>query len=574
MTATSDITAKGSTLLYGGPIHPMGDDESVYDAVLVENGRISALGTAEELRARAGKSALQVDLDGRTVIPGLIDTHPHALHNGMREASLIDISDAIDHRDIAERIAKHARTIPAGTWIITTPIGEHRTYVKRTYRDLKERLMPDRHVLDAAAGEHPVIIGAIAPRVPNVCAMNSMAMRLLGLNDRMPDRVSNVWADKDAQGRLTGIFRGSVNLDYNMDPYWGQVTSKIPRAGLEPQERNDAVIASLAALNALGVTTIYEPHNMTVGELDLYRQLRSDGALTVRVAGALQDEIRDVLRQPLSVDEYVDNLGKLASHLSPGDEWLRFDSLSAGVGGMIWMGTAPSAEPYLDPFGQPTTGMRFVPLDKTRAFVEFCAENGIRGNLLDGGGFDDAVFRVLEDPRVAASIREKAWVIQHAPIVSPRNMERFAALGVNATTCVGFTWSHGDMYVARVGEHLLRDATPLAKWVEAGVPMALGTDWGPHRPFDHVQLAQRLELAESGRVLDMPEHRLSRREALATWTSRGAEVLQWPDIGSLRPGAHADLAILDRDPFVCEIDEIGATEVTTTIVGGTVVHAT
>ncbi len=572
MSAMSDVGQAEAYILHGGSIHPMGDDHGVHSAILVQDGRVQAIGDIDEVRTAAGRSTLEIDLEGRSVIPGLVDTHPHALHYGVKDASVVDISEAADYDEIIALIAAHARTVPPGTWIRATPIGDRRYYVKRTYRDLKERTMPDRHVLDRASAEHPIVIEATAPRTPNICSMNSMALQLLGLNDRMPERVADVWVDKDHAGRLTGIFRGSVTFDFNLDPYWGQILSKIPRAQLSHAEQLDGVRSALRSQNALGVTTIYEPHYMTVPQLELYRELHRNAELTVRVAGALQDEMRDVLRQPFTTAEYVEFLQELAVELGPGDEWLRFDSLATGWGGMIWGGTSPTIEPYSDPYGNPTKGAHFVSFEKARSFIEFCADQGIHAVLHDGGGVTDAIFEVLEQPRVVEAIRRHGWLIAHAPVVTPRTMERYAALGVKATTSVGFTWSHGDIYVERIGEHLLADATPLARWRDAGIPTAHGTDWGPGQPFMHIQLAERLELAGSGRKLTTEHHSLSRREAIAAWTSVGADVLRWPDIGSLRQGAFADLAVLDRDPFECEVDEVGTIAVTTTIVGGKVVY--
>lgn len=561
------------TLLFNGRIHTMQPHQGSYEAVLLEGGRVRAVGSAEELRnAGLPDRTDEIDLAGHSVMPGLVDTHPHVLHKAIADAVTVDISDAVDHAEISERIARRAADLPAGTWILTTPVGDRRFYVQRTYRDLPERVLPNRDVLDRAAPEHPVVIQAVAPRTPNVCSMNTRALEALGLNDQLPERISDVWIEKDFSGRLTGRFHGSVHFDHGGDPYWAQVIARIPQPVLSEESRKRILQEALVEQNALGVTTIYEPHYMTVEQLALYRSLHAEGGLTVRVGGALDAEIRHALRQPLSVDAYLEQLESTRQHLHSGDEWLRFDSLSmATEGGMLWMGLGQWPEPYLDAYGRETRGRDFPGAEKIQAFARFCVEHEVRANFIQSGDAAQ-LLGMLEAPEFAESARRRSWMIIHAPIATPDAIARYAALGLSATTCVGFTWAQAEVFSRRFGEQVLRDATPVARWLEAGVPTAHSTDWGPSRPFQHMQLSERMEFAESGRRSDLDVHRLDRRQALEAWTIMGANVLQWEGIGTLSEGSYADLIVLDRDPFECSVDEVGELAPMMTFSGGRLVH--
>ena len=165
-----------------------------------------AVGTSDAVRASAGSESHVVDLAGSTVIPGLIDTHPHLLHFSTLAEPLVDLGDARSHADIVNRIAFRASQVPAGEWIMATPVGEPHYFIRRSYRDLAEGELPDRSVLDRAAPDHPVFIQAWAPVVPNVCTMNTLALRRLGIThaNELRDRPDHRDSAGVAPGRGLG----------------------------------------------------------------------------------------------------------------------------------------------------------------------------------------------------------------------------------------------------------------------------------------------------------------------------------------------------------------------------------
>src|SRR5262245_47253372 len=134
-------------LFRGGKVVTCDADDRIADAIAIRAGRIVAVGDEENVRSALGEARV-VDLAGATVIPGLIDTHPHVMHFGTIAEACADLSDAKDHADIVRRIAARAATTKAGDWVMATPVGEAHYFIRRSYRDLTEGVLPDRYVLD------------------------------------------------------------------------------------------------------------------------------------------------------------------------------------------------------------------------------------------------------------------------------------------------------------------------------------------------------------------------------------------------------------------------------------------
>src|SRR5262245_3180823 len=196
-------------ILRGGAVVTCDAQDRIAEAVAIRGGRIVAVGDEADVRAAAG-AARVIDLGGATVLPGFVDTHPHVMHFGAFAEGCVDLSDAKDHADIVRRIAARARATSPGNWVMATPVGEAHYFIRRSYRDLAEGVLPDRHVLDRATSEHPVFLQAWAPVTPNALVFNSRALALLGIDANTPERVNNVWVEKDADGAPTGRLHGSV----------------------------------------------------------------------------------------------------------------------------------------------------------------------------------------------------------------------------------------------------------------------------------------------------------------------------------------------------------------------------
>ena len=552
----------------GGPVLAMDGASPPHEAVVVKDGRILALGTRDDMVAAAGRDARIVDVAGATIMPGLIDTHPHLLHFAAREFSLVKLFDAKDHDDIVARIRAKAKTTPKGQWILCSPVGEPHYFIRRSYRDLPERCLPDRHVLDRATTDHPVHIQAWAPTTPNVCAFNSAALVALGLSSFIPDKVCDVTIEKDEDGELTGLMSGAVNNYYCFDPYWTQLQSKMP--GPATWELHDSTIQAMGEYNRQGVTTVYEGHNMRADHVRAYKRLREEEALTLRVMSAVDAETYAYPPfRPASMEAFRANLETGLSLLETRDAMFRMTGMSFSPGSPMGPGTIRMFDPYRGPFGEETRGITFLSFEKQQAFIEFCAEKGLRANFVVAGYRDtDDVIQGLAKIAGKFDIVGRHWMIQHALVITDEQARRLHAHGCDFTTCIGFCWAKGDLYGERGGKHLWRDLTPIKRLMNIGLNVGCGSDWGPKNAWEQIQLGETHEFCGSGHRNDTPDHKLTRQESLLTWTRDAARVLRWDGIGTLAPGNHADLIVVDRDPTKCRLEDLPATRVLATMLGG------
>ena len=527
------------------------------DAVLVREGRVAALGN--DARA-ASRDVRCLDLEGAVVLPGLIDTHPHLMHFGVFAEPLADLRDARDHEDIRERIAARARATPPGEWVMATPVGEPHYFQRRSWHDLAERILPDRTVLDAATREHPVLLQAWAPVTPNTCVLNTLGLERFGLLPDPPDRFGTVTVERDAAGQPTGRLHGSVNNYYSGDPEWEALLRELPL--FRPDAIGPGTIRAMGEYNALGVTTVYEGHAMDFALVEAWRWLRSEGALTVRVLCCPEAQpYGQVIDRDLSDEEFDERLERAAGLVERDDELFRVDGVTIGRGGPCWPGFLLMREPYTGPYGEQTRGRSFVSRERARRAIDFCAERGLRLNVVTAGTAEhDDYLDDLEETGTGGG-----WIVQHAYFVEPEQALRFAAAGVELTTSLSFAWGKRELFRERMDEAVLEDLIPLRRLLDAGIVVGCGSDWGPKNVFEQITLAVERPGREAAQ-------RVSREEALVMWTRDAARVLRWEGIGTIEPGNHADLVIVDRDPITAPIEDVPATHVLRTLVGGETVH--
>jgi predicted amidohydrolase YtcJ len=341
-----------------------------------------------------------------------------------------------------------------------------------------------------------------------------------------------------------------------------------------PLLQPDAVLAgtrrAMAAYNRLGVTTVYEGHAMGHAEICAYRMLREQDALTVRVLTALEAEPYGLpWTQPLGMDEFRDRLNAALDMQATDDDLLRHHGVTLSRGGPCWPGFLRMWEPYRDPWGEPTTGVEFVEPEKEHEALDFCADNALRLNFI-GAGYRDHDEFLDRAEAVARRVRidGRGWILQHVFFLTERAAVRYGRLGMRATTSMSFSWGKGDLFTERIGAHVLPDLIPLRRMLDAGLIVGCGTDWGPKNVFEHIALAETHEFAGSGRRNDGPAQRVTRSEALAMWTREAARAIGWQGIGTLAPGNHADLIVVDRDPYTCAVTDLPHTRVLRTVLGG------
>jgi predicted amidohydrolase YtcJ len=527
-----------ATVFHGGPIVTMAEDASgpAPEAVAVRDGRVAAVGSLDDVTAAAGAGARSVDLAGATLMPGLVDTHPHLLHWAAFTHAVVPLFDAKNYHDIVEKIRAAAASTPKGEWIRCSPIGEPHYFNRRSYRDLEEGELPTRELLDFAAPDHPVWIQAWAPVTPNITVFNTRGLRQIQLSRNSPDRIGRVAVEKDEQGEPTGRLQGPVNNYYNNEPWWDSVLARIYT--LTGEDFVVGALEGMADANQRGVTTVFEGHIMDWPLIDVYRLHRQNDALTVRVLCTPDGEPHGL---PTSVELTFDELGERLQTAhdarSVDDDLLRIDSFLCTRGGPVNPGMMIWHRKYRGPFGEWTNGLEFLPPEKGRFMVEFAAERGMRMNLIAVADREhDIALEHLEAARAKfGDFSDKRWILQHAYFMNDEHCRRYADLGFDITTSMSFSYFKQHTFRERIGNDVLKDLIPLRRELDHGFTVGCGTDWGPANIFEHVALAETHAAVGGGRN-DTPGHSVTRPEALAMWTTSAAKILQWDGIGSIAPG--------------------------------------
>lgn len=568
----TDQKTEPDLLISSGNVLTMDDGDRRAEAVLVRDGAIVAVGTEREVKDSARAGFQRLDAAGATALPGLLDTHPHLLHYGSIEEDLIRIWDCQDHDEIVATIAKRAATETPGTWLQTTPVGEPHFFHRRSFRDLKEGVLPDRWALDRASTDNPIVIQAWGPVRPSCMAFNSAALRELEITRDTPDRVENVWIEKDGDGEPTGRITGSVTNYYAYDSFGERLWRKIPF--LDYEHLVPGTLTAIAQYHRQGVTGVYENHMMDKVLIDAYRQLRSDDALKLRVLASQEAEAYGMpWSRPREMDDFVNRLEQAAAEIELDHPTFRFNGVSMMWDGYCFGGAQMMRAPYMDVYGCLTHGHRHITPEKAEHVVRFCADRKIRLNILAmGTGAHEEVLELLERLAPACRFQDLNWVLVHATTIEAEQVRRYERLGFAHTTSMTFCWGEGALILRSMGAGVLDDLVPLRRFFDAGMPVGGGSDWGPKNVWEHVQLSLTHEFGETGFRNTGPNQKISRMEALAMFTRDAAKVMRWPEIGTVEDGTAADIVIVDRDPSTCDVDDIAGTKVLKTIFGGETVY--
>lgn len=522
-------------LLTNARIHTMDSAASVVDSLVIRDGRVAFAGR----RADVGLSAREpiLDLGGRTVLPGLVDGHGHLMLLARARLEL-DLASARSEGEIARMVAAAAQRLAPGEWISGRGWDQTRWPGQR---------FPTRASLDRAAPGHPVVLVRVDG---HATWASGAALECAGITRHSGDP-SGGRIVRDERGEPTGLL-----IDLAQD----QIRSRVP----PPSEaRFDAAVeAVIAECLAKGLTGAHEP-GLDLSAVASYTRLIGRGRFPFRVFAALSG------RKAWS--EYRDR----GAPESVGDGHLTVGALKLWLDGALGSRGAALHAPYCD--DPANTGLVLVPPDEvdrltreavSRGFHVWVHAIGDRANTL--------VLDVFERVRATDGPRARLRV-EHAQILAPGDIPRFARLGV--VPSMQPTHCTSDMRWAeeRLGSERLAGAYAWRSVLDAGAYIAGGSDF----PVEDANPFHGLHAAVTRRPRDgddphwQPAQRMTRDEAVRAFTiwnarSIGREVEQ----GSLEPGKRADLIALSDDVFTCAEERIAGLAPVLTIVSGAVVHST
>ncbi|WP_420394343.1 amidohydrolase [Acuticoccus sp.] len=533
-------------ILTGGKIATMDATERTVEALAVVGDRVAACGTAQEVRELAGPATRVIDLAGRTAIPGIVDSHAHPDTYAARLATWELVSpDRVPSRAaLLEAIARRAGERGPDEWV-----------VGYRFDDNKSGGYPTLGEMDAAAGGRPLFL---LRTDGHIGLANSAAFAKVGLGTDPADPPFGAFDRDPATGALTGLAREAAAHVF-LDEVHASDTPELLAEGLA---------RVFADWNTVGITSVY---NSLAGSKSIaaYQMMRARRELTMRVGIIVSG------REAGLVEAFI----AAGIRSGFGDDWVR-------VIGVEWCPdcstsgrTAAYYEPYVGTpaLGEPSpnTGMLLYDADDLTARAVAAHKAGLQVMIEGVGdrGIDfalDAIEACLE----AAPADDHRMRVEHCCYVTPPVLARLRRLGVVDSSATGFMDELGDAYRANRGAAAMAHMWPHRALIDAGVQAPGHSDAMICRANPFTALAALVtRRSDSGGDLDASQ-KITRTEALRCYTTLGAWSGREERVkGSLEPGKLADVAVLDRDYFTCEADAIREVAVTTTIVGGKVVHA-
>jgi predicted amidohydrolase YtcJ len=519
-------------------IYTVDDARPVAEAMAVRGGRVVFVGSDRGADALVGPRTRVLDLDGRTVIPGMVDAHAHLLGLGQSLRS-VDLVGTTSYEEVVARVVARAREAPAGTWITGRGWDQN---------DWGDTRFPTHEALSRAVPNHPVFL----VRVDGHAALaNERAMALAGVTAQTADPEGGR-VERLADGRPSGVF---------VDNAEELVARAIPAATRDEVKR--ALVAAVKEANRWGLVGV---HDAGAGRrtIELYEELAKAGQLELRTYVMIADDSAAIAhwfaRGPQSA-------------LHDGRLWIRAIKLYAD--GALGSRGAALLEPYDD--DPNNRGLLVSPPEHIERVAREALRRGFQVNthaIGDRGNrvVLDAYQRALTDVPVA----DHRFRVEHAQVLHYDDVPRFAALDVIPSMQAVHQTS--DMYWAgrRVGADRLRGAYAWRSLLDTGVPVPNGSDF----PVEAVNPLLSFHSAVSRQDAHdwppggwHPEQRMTRAEALKSMTI-------WPayasfmerDAGSLAPGKYADFVVLDRDIMTVAERDIVGTRVLATYIAGRAVY--
>ncbi len=555
---TALYAQQADLILHHGKIVTVDPQFRIADAIAIRGDRILAVGRYNEVSKLAGPATTHLDLHGKTVLPGLMDSHSHAFEASIYEFDH-EIPDMETIADVLRYIRSRAAVTKPGDWIVLTQV-----FVTR----LRDQRFPTRAELDAAAPQNPVYFGT----GPDA-SVNSLALKVSGIDknfqitDGKPGRI-----ERDPSGEPTGILRSCSRL------------VKIQSGERQPtdQDRRDRLKMLLADYNSVGITSISERDLGDAG-VEAYRYLRDAGELTCRTYVMYSVDAQ----MPMDwIEARMLKAARSPLHVYNNMLWVR-GTKSYMDGGML-TGSAFMLQPWgiskVYSIDDPNyRGMRYIEAGKLYQMARFALQHDLQFTAHSvGDGAVQGMIDAYEEVNNDFAVRPGRPCITHANFQSAEMIRKMKDLGIVVDLQPDWLWLDGATLQKQFGNQRTRYFQPYKSLFEAGVPVGGGSDHmqkigsfrsiNPYNPF----LGMWITLTRQPRWTDQPLHpeqRITREQAIRLYTINNAYLtFGEKEKGSLEAAKLADLIVLDRDILTCPVDEIKAIQVERTYLGGKLLY--
>jgi predicted amidohydrolase YtcJ len=532
LAAVTAAASPADLVVHAARIYTSDPARPVAHALAVRDGRIVAVGENADVLAYVGPRTQVIEALDRTVLPGLIDSHSHMLNLGNR-LSDVDLVGTPTYQVVIDRVVSRAARTRKGEWILGRGWDQN---------DWPETAMPNHAALSRAVPDHPVRLTRIDG---HAALVNATAMALAHITRDTPDPPGGAILH-DANGEPSGVL---------VDGARALVESVIPP--ITPAERERRLLDAMRECARLGLTMVHDA-GIGEGELAAYRALLARGTFPIRVnaMAAARSAVLDTV---------------LARGPEAGDRFM-LRSIKVVSDGALGSRGALLGDPYTD--DPHNHGLSTFPFDRLRAIGEQALAKGLQVRVhAIGDSANHGTLDAFEQAFAGRPHPEARWAIEHAQIVRPTDVARFARLGVVASMQPTHATSDGPWAEQRLGPERVRWGYTWRTFMDAGVPVVSGSDF----PVESANPMLGLYAAITPSDLDgklpaggwFPEQRMTADEALRSFTWSGAWLaFREADLGSLEVGKRADFIIVDRDVIGGPAAEIPKAKVLRTVVGG------
>jgi len=542
-------------IFINGNIITVDKNFSIVEAIAIFGNKIEKVGSNSELLKLSNSKTKIIDLKGKTVLPGLVDSHTHPIYAGESEL-FEEIPNVQTLQELLFYIKEEVKKKNDGEWIIHPKFFATR---------LNEMRAPNLKELDEVSPNNPVFLNGSYGG-----SINSYAMKISGINKSTDHK--GIQKD-DVIGEPTGVLNKSA---FKLVKLGGARSNK-----LIFNERLDALENILKKYNMVGFTSITDGQLSPIN-VKIYQTLLSQGRLSVRVFVNIRAPRFE------SKEQFAKELKKLGYFTGFGDSMLRIGALKIGLDGGILTGTAYMREPWgeraKEVYGIGGTNYRGIlnyDEEQLEQIVTIASDIGWKMTAhITGGGGVDMMLDAYDKVNRKNKITDKRFSIIHGNFFTPKAIVKCKELGVIADCQYGWFYKDSDAMKYILGDERIKTFMPLNSMVKAGVIVSGGSDHmvkfdsysaiNPYNPFlGMYSLITRKN--EKGNVINSSEA-ISREDAIKIYTINNAYGSLEEDIkGSLEKGKLADLIVISDDLLTCSEESIKDIKVVMTMLDGKIV---
>ena len=542
-------------ILYNGKIITVDSNFSIAEAVAIKGEYFYDVGSNDDILKLAGQQTKKINLNGKTVLPGLIDAHAHPEMAAVSEL-FEEIPDVHSINELLEHIRHQVKIKKPGEWIV------HQKFFPTR---LKEMRQPTKEELDNAAPENPVFLNGTYGGMINSCAM----------------KVSGITKEINRHGIIKNLTTGEPTGFIRASAF--ALLKVIPSKKISYEQRLTALEEMLKRYNRAGITGVTDGMQ-TQEALKMYSDLRKQRRLPVRIC------MNIMAPDFISQEKMEAELREWGFYTGFGDHNVRIAALKVLLDGGILTGTAYMREPW----GEKAKEIYGIENPEYRGIL-----NIHREQLTDivttansfgwkftahctGGGAMDTLLAAYEKANRQSPIRPRRFSIIHGNFFTPDAIRKCAELGIIADCQPAWFYKDAEAMNYILGKERIKEFLPLKSLLDSGVILNGGSDHmvkfdsyssiNPYNPFLGMWTVITRK-TERGAIIE-PSQAISRKEALKMYTINNAYGTFEEDVkGSIEPGKLADLIVIDKDFLTCHEDSIRTIQVEMTMVGGRMVYS-